>query len=759
MNEPQPWPSAYYGFSDQKRDDDAARQDSDRRYAELMNDLNRIHSNILEPAGGDVEDHNRPRARTTPITDIANPPSQWRPASPLNNPSRSSKEDDHIIPASSRPGRGASERQDIQAYEDRRLNRRVTLAMPTVVSSPPNRHRQAAEREGRPASPMRNPYRSSEDPYYALPAYSTYGIQRQEKTYGTTMDNAEMNPGPREREDSGFRNVRGGEKASYKSTTAQPEYRRHGDTVENDYGDNGYGYTNPRDLVQYDLNYNAGSRPLSHWDRFLGGADAADKSRDDGYGYTSPRDLNSPVPSPKARQRDVNERPRRNDLSVEEVRRDFPLPAMAFYDRQRPLARDDPYNPAENELVRRSAREDSDLTVKEVRREFPPPHNTRQTELIRRPVREDMNLTIEEVKRDFPPPDTRPYAQQHSSVRHDRYGPPLPDLEAPRNVGTTPDGEQRVKSSQLTQKIIATALSFAGLDAKKKVDSREPPPQLKHADSQSGVGIRDDERRNRNESLHDADKFYEPRGLGARNNDFKSKNERKSRRERDNFPFEERQPLDNLELRRRAPLESVSKPIRFAKSQSDSLGAFFSTTDPRKNYNDSDLQKISSLLKESGRFSWSEVPRIYVVLRSIGQLQIIDQFLDQGITDIWFPFSSATLPNILSSSLHDQFINTQTAVLTKGLDLEKDEKRKHAHFGRDEVLPFKVEDELGRGRFSQVHKVTSLISKRQYARKRFRRGNGLRNEAEIKSFKVELQILKKIDHHHCVELVGNLFSK
>jgi hypothetical protein len=141
------------------------------------------------------------------------------------------------------------------------------------------------------------------------------------------------------------------------------------------------------------------------------------------------------------------------------------------------------------------------------------------------------------------------------------------------------------------------------------------------------------------------------------------------------------------------------------------------------------------------------------VLRIIGQLQIIDKFLYQGITDIWFPFSSATLPKALSSTLHAQFLDTQETVLTKGLNLEKDENRKHAHFGRDEVLPFKVEDGLGGGRFSQVHRIRSLISKREYARKRFRRGIGLRNEAEIKSFKVELQILKKVHHHHCVELV------
>jgi serine/threonine protein kinase len=107
--------------------------------------------------------------------------------------------------------------------------------------------------------------------------------------------------------------------------------------------------------------------------------------------------------------------------------------------------------------------------------------------------------------------------------------------------------------------------------------------------------------------------------------------------------------------------------------------------------------------------------------------------------------------------MQTQFLDVQTVVLTKGLDLEKDERKRHIHFSRDETMPFEVGAELGGGRFSQVHKITSSISKQEYARKKFRRGVGFRNESEIKSFKVELQVLKKIHHHHCVELVRNAF--
>ncbi|KAF4633580.1 hypothetical protein G7Y89_g4535 [Cudoniella acicularis] len=52
-----------------------------------------------------------------------------------------------------------------------------------------------------------------------------------------------------------------------------------------------------------------------------------------------------------------------------------------------------------------------------------PPYAVRQTDLVRRPVREDSDLSIEEVRRDFPPPGAGAYVQQRSMVRDDRYGP------------------------------------------------------------------------------------------------------------------------------------------------------------------------------------------------------------------------------------------------------------------------------------------------------------------------------------------------
>ena len=60
---------------------------------------------------------------------------------------------------------------------------------------------------------------------------------------------------------------------------------------------------------------------------------------------------------------------------------------------------------------------------------------------------------------------------------------------------------------------------------------------------------------------------------------------------------------------------------------------------PRIGYTDGGLQQISGLLRNTGRVTWSTVPRIYTVSRLIGQLELIEKFRGDGITDFWFPFT------------------------------------------------------------------------------------------------------------------------
>lgn len=190
------------------------------------------------------------------------------------------------------------------------------------------------------------------------------------------------------------------------------------------------------------------------------------------------------------------------------------------------------------------------------------------------------------------------------------------------------------------------------------------------------------------------------------------------------------------------------------------LGEFFLglTSEERGNYSDQDLQDIAFLLRNTGRESWSRVPRIYTVLRRIGQLELLDEFVETGITDIFFPFTPSSLPDKLPPSVRNRFVDTQHIVLTEALEFERGSERRHANFGPGQTPPFEVIARLGSGGYGTVDKVVSTISHREYARKSFRRKKTFSKEKEdIKGFKSELKILKRLSHIHCVELVSSSF--
>jgi len=206
---------------------------------------------------------------------------------------------------------------------------------------------------------------------------------------------------------------------------------------------------------------------------------------------------------------------------------------------------------------------------------------------------------------------------------------------------------------------------------------------------------------------------------------------------------------------------SRSSPGTSSNDRNSTLGDFFNPGPSL--YTDDDCSQLSRLLHDCGRQQWSTSPRIYIVLRKIGQLQLLDQFLDQGINDLWLPISKSQLPKALSISLQDQFLELQKLVLTKGLDLENPALARHAHFGKAEQFPFDEYERLGEGSFGIVDRVVSHLTGREYARKRFRRWRGSQHKEQMRDFKNELDNLKRIHHSHCVELVSNLsptfFSK
>ncbi|KAI9862448.1 MAG: hypothetical protein M1813_004298 [Trichoglossum hirsutum] len=216
------------------------------------------------------------------------------------------------------------------------------------------------------------------------------------------------------------------------------------------------------------------------------------------------------------------------------------------------------------------------------------------------------------------------------------------------------------------------------------------------------------------------------------------------------------------EDRHSAPTES-SMPGRAAivpadppfASPNDRLAAFF-PAGIRPSYTDSEILDIASLLKLSDN-AWSKVPRTYIVLRSIGRLDLLGEFIGLGFSDHWFPVTPKCLPQSISPTVRSDFVKAQDLVLTKSIDLEKGHGGRHQHFGPDEHIPFEIKGVLGAGGFGQVDRVLSKISYKEYARKRMRRKAVFGNVAvgETKRFIAELEILKRFKHQHIVEFVGS----
>ncbi|CAG5179471.1 uncharacterized protein ALTATR162_LOCUS9296 [Alternaria atra] len=187
------------------------------------------------------------------------------------------------------------------------------------------------------------------------------------------------------------------------------------------------------------------------------------------------------------------------------------------------------------------------------------------------------------------------------------------------------------------------------------------------------------------------------------------------------------------------------------------LSDFFADGNQRRTaYTDSEIQQVSLLLGQLN-LQWSKVPRTYMVLRTIGCLDLLDTFIDLGFSDHWFPVTERSLPLCLRPSKRSQFVAAQDLVITKSVDLEKAEKGQHCFFREHEPLPLKMKGILGSGGFGQVDRVLSLISFREYALKRVSRSTAFsgRGTERVKQFIAEIRALKRIKHHHVVEFVGS----
>ena len=174
-------------------------------------------------------------------------------------------------------------------------------------------------------------------------------------------------------------------------------------------------------------------------------------------------------------------------------------------------------------------------------------------------------------------------------------------------------------------------------------------------------------------------------------------------------------------------------------------------------YTDSDISEISSLLKPLNDH-WHKVPRTYIILRKMKRLDLLDNLIELGFADYWFPVTEESLPAVFASpALRSHFVRTQNIILTNSIDIEQGERGRHRHFAKNDPLPFERIRLLGSGGFGEVDQVRSLITFREYARKRVPRSVAPRGRGAeaIKCLISEIEVMKRLRHHHIVELVGS----
>ena len=175
---------------------------------------------------------------------------------------------------------------------------------------------------------------------------------------------------------------------------------------------------------------------------------------------------------------------------------------------------------------------------------------------------------------------------------------------------------------------------------------------------------------------------------------------------------------------------------------------------------DETFKRISDLLKHLEphikAHGWSSRPRTYTVLRNIGRLDLMSEFINLGLKDYSFPYSVEKIPEVLTGdSWKEKFMNAQNYVLTEASQLENGPEGRHAHTKKGEDL-FHFHKHLGSGGYGSVDRVWSRLSSNEYARKEFmRKKNPREDQIILRNFDHEISSLKRLSHQHLVSYVGS----
>lgn len=170
-----------------------------------------------------------------------------------------------------------------------------------------------------------------------------------------------------------------------------------------------------------------------------------------------------------------------------------------------------------------------------------------------------------------------------------------------------------------------------------------------------------------------------------------------------------------------------------------------------------ELREYLKDVKDHRNLSYSI--RVAVLLEVIGSRNKIASTVKSGFTDYWLPVSESCVPVDLSPGEYDRFLKAQPSFLDNSFDLNGRHHHlsQHALSKERPIVPQSLKwiSIIGQGGYADVSKVESTDGK-FYALKRIRRHNRYDDAmAQMKSVKEELEVLKRIDHYHCVKLMGS----
>jgi len=191
------------------------------------------------------------------------------------------------------------------------------------------------------------------------------------------------------------------------------------------------------------------------------------------------------------------------------------------------------------------------------------------------------------------------------------------------------------------------------------------------------------------------------------------------------------------------------------------LGQFFLETNPSTEvviFTETTIREIARLLEQCSKVGCSRIPRIYIVLRKIREMDAIEGFIDEGITDSGFPFTQQSLPHsFTNNAARLSFLEAQDGVFnSEALRLERS-GAEPCHFSDKSDVPLKLIRLLGRGGSAVIHYVLSTITHKEYALKVTHTRKRRHDETALRKFRAELRNMKPVDetHRHIVDLVGS----